>query len=61
MTRKRKIVLKPQSIEITDTFRKFTKTKLTGLSQGFKFTSIHMASARYFSPAQADPPETTDP
>ena len=57
MTRKRKIVLKPHLIEITDTFKNFTKTKLTGLSQGFKYTSIHMASARYFSPAQTNPPE----
>ena len=53
-----KIELKQQSIEITDIFRKIAKTQLAGLSQGFKFTSIHMASARYFSPAQAYPPVT---
>ena len=58
LTRLREIDLKPQSIEITDTFRKFTKTQLAGLSQGFKFTSIHMASARYFSPSQAELSET---
>jgi len=58
LSRARKIELKQQSVEITDTFRKKAKTQLAGLSQGFKFTSIHMASTRYFSPAQADPPET---
>jgi len=58
MSRTRKVELKSQAIEITDTFRKSTKTQLTGLSQGYKFTSIHMASARYFSPAQAEPLET---
>jgi hypothetical protein len=58
MSRTRKIELKSQAIEITDIFRKSTKKQLAGLSQGFKFTSIHMASARYFSPAQAEPTET---
>ncbi len=57
ITRTRRIALKPQSIEITDTFRNLTKNHLTSLSQGFKFTSIHMASARYFSSAQIDLPE----
>jgi len=57
MTRTRKVELKPHSIKITDSFKKFTGTELTGLSQGFKFTSIHMASARYFYPSQANPPE----
>jgi hypothetical protein len=57
ISRTRMITLKPQSIEITDTFRNLTKTHLISLIEGFKFTSIHMASARYFSSAQVDLPE----
>lgn len=55
-SRKRLIKLNHKSIEITDTFNS-GNVQLKRLSQGFKFTSIHMASARYFTPAQANPPD----
>ncbi len=57
LIRTRRIKLKPQCIEITDTFKKLSNDQLAELSQGFKFTSIHMASARYFSPAQINQSE----
>lgn len=54
--RTRIIEVKHQSIDITDTFTNSGGIRLERMSQGFKFTSIHMASARYFTPAQANPP-----
>lgn len=57
MSRKRVIKLNPQSMEITDTITNSGKIRLKSLAQGFKFSAIHMASARYFTPAQANPPK----
>ena len=57
MTRKREIILSPNAIVITDTITKPGKMRLKSLTQGFKFTAIHMASAHYFTPSQAAPPE----
>lgn len=58
LSRTRILKLNPQSIDISDTFTNSGKVQLKWLSQGFKFTAIHMASARYFAPAQANPPDT---
>ena len=58
LSRTRILKLNPQSIDIADTFTNPGKVQLKWLSQGFKFTAIHMASARYFTPAQANPPDT---
>lgn len=57
MSRKREITLDPQAIEITDTILNPGKMRLKLLTQGFKFTAIHMASAHYFTPSQAAPPQ----
>ncbi|MDP2966028.1 MAG: hypothetical protein Q8N39_08355 [Pelolinea sp.] len=57
MLRKRVIKLNPQSIEITDIITNSGKVRLKSLVQGFKFTAIHMASARYYTPAQTNPPD----
>jgi hypothetical protein len=51
-SRTRVLILNPQSIEIIDTFTNNGHTQLKRLIQGFKFTAIHMASARYFTPSQ---------
>ncbi len=57
LSRIRNIKLNPQSIDITDTITNSGKVRLKRLSQGFKFTAIHMASARYFTPTQTNPPD----
>jgi hypothetical protein len=54
ISRTRVLMLNPQSIEIIDTFTNNGQVRLKRLIQGFKFTAIHMASARYFTPAQAN-------
>ena len=55
LSRTRKIALSRQAVDVTDTFTNPGQVQLQKLSQGFKFTSIHMASARYFTSSQATP------
>ena len=57
LSRIRVLKLNPQSIEITDTITNHGKVRLKSLVQGFKFTAIHMASARYYTPAQTNLPD----
>lgn len=57
ISRKRIINLNPQFLEIIDTIRNSGKVRMKSLAQGFKFTAIHMASARYFTSAQTNLPE----
>jgi hypothetical protein len=52
LKRTRTIRLQPQNIEISDVICNAGDTQLKSLVQGEKFTTIHMASARYFTPAQ---------
>ena len=53
MKRTRSIEFEANSIRITDEIYKNGKISLKTLAYGGKFSSIHMASARYFTPAQA--------
>ena len=53
LKRKREIVFKPSSIQITDRIEKSGNIQLDKLFYGGKFSSIHMASSRYFTPAQS--------
>jgi len=50
--RKRKIAFGDRQIIITDTITKQGNISLKELTIGGKFTAIHMASARYFTPSQ---------
>ena len=52
LKRTRTIDFKANSIRITDNIRKSGNITLKALEYGGKFSSIHMASARYFTPAQ---------
>jgi hypothetical protein len=45
---------------IVDNIKKDGPTALTRLQMGRKFSAIHMASARYFSPQQLDQPEAIE-
>jgi hypothetical protein len=54
LNRKRYLKLNSSSIEIIDVFTNSGRLKLKSLIQGLKFTAIHMASARYYTPAQLD-------
>ncbi len=56
LSRRRVLNLYPQSIDVADTFTRSGKVRLKSLIQGFKFTAIHMASARYYTSAQANLP-----
>lgn len=46
------------TINITDKIEKTGTIRINSLVSGIKFSSIHMASSRYFSPAQL---ELSDP
>jgi hypothetical protein len=54
LIRKRYIKLNSISIEIIDVFSKSGRLRFKSLVQGIKFTAIHMASARYFTPSQSE-------
>ena len=53
MRMERVIEFLPAKIRITDRLTKSTGLKLARLTYGGKFSSIHMASARYFTPSQS--------
>ena len=42
------------TIRITDRIEKTGNMKIQSLVSGIKFSSIHMASSRYFTPSQLD-------
>jgi len=52
LRRIRKIEFKRNTIHITDKIERTGPTQINTLVQGYKFSTIHMASARYFTPAQ---------
>lgn len=50
--RKRIVTVNSDSIRISDMINNKSHLLIKKMIQGFKFTAIHMASARYFTPAQ---------
>ena len=52
LRRIRKIEFKQNTIHITDKIERTGPIQIKTLIQGYKFSTIHMASARYFTPAQ---------
>ena len=52
LRRIRKIEFKQNSIHIADKIEKTGSIRINALEQGNKFSAIHMASARYFTPSQ---------
>lgn len=59
LKRKRKITFNPASVLIEDEVSKSGEMRVKWLRNGGKFSSIHMASARYFTPAQTNKQETS--
>lgn len=57
LERTRKIEFGKDKITISDRFEKIGRVQIEYLQQGVKFSSIHMASSRYFSPQQLAPKE----
>jgi len=55
LTRTRKIEFEQEKITISDRIEKTGRIQIEYLRQGIKFSSIHMASSRYFFPAQLEP------
>jgi hypothetical protein len=48
----REVNFKENSILVTDKLEKYGSVRISSLVSGIKFSSIHMASSRYFTPAQ---------
>ncbi len=58
--RTRRIDFGAKKIKVVDQIEKNVSTDINRLQMGMKFSAIHMASARYFSPAQLDPANAID-
>jgi hypothetical protein len=56
--RKREITFSAKEIRINDIFHRASKVKINWFIQGKKFSSVHMASAGYFAPAQLNARES---
>jgi hypothetical protein len=57
---RRRLEFSVGKVLIVDHIKKDGPTALTRLQMGRKFSAIHMASARYFSPQQLDQPEAIE-
>jgi len=55
LTIKRTLEFNQNAVKLTDSIKATGKIQLQQLTRGGKFVSIHMASARYFTPARQDP------
>ena len=56
LTIKTTVDFREDTIHITDKIEKTGTIQLKSLVAGIKFSSIHMASSRYFTPAQLEGP-----
>jgi len=56
----RRVEFGDEKILIVDKIKKDGPTDVVRLQMGLKFSAIHMASARYFSPQQLDQPDAID-
>jgi hypothetical protein len=57
LTIKRTVDFRENTIHITDKIEKTGTIRINTLVSGIKFSSIHMASSRYFTPAQLEVPD----